>query len=305
MKLACGDHSFPLLEHEKVCELVRLLGFEAIDIGLMGNRSHIRPEIVRQNPLGWAARLDERTRGRGLEVADLFLIPWTDFETLAPNHPGVAERGRAAELFRETLAFASALGLTGMTMLPGIHWPDESHEQSLARAADELRWRVEEADAGGIALSVEPHIGSVVAHPSDALQLCQRTPGLTLTLDHTHFTYQGLAQEAADELVPFTRHYHARGARNGRLQAPMSENELDFERIVEQFRAADYRGYLAVEYVWLDWERCNECDNVSESILLRDRLLSALKGERPLSGSALGNVTGGRRAELDLPGPTG
>lgn len=276
MKLACGDHSFPLLEHEKVCDLVQLLGFEAIDIGLMGDRSHIRPEVVRNNPSEWAARLDERVRGRGLEIADLFLIPWTDFETLAPNHPDPVERDRAADLFRDTLRFAAALRLTGMTMLPGIDWPDESHEESLARSAGELRWRVEEAAAAGISLSIEPHIGSVVAAPADALQLCQLTPELKLTLDHTHFTYQRLPQEAADELLPFTRHYHARGARDGRLQVPMSENELDFERIVEQLRATGYDGYLAVEYVWIDWERCNECDNVSETLLLRDRLLAAL-----------------------------
>jgi hypothetical protein len=27
-----------------------------------------------------------------------------------------------------------------------------------------------------------------------------------------------------------------------------------------------------VEYVWIDWERCNECDNLSETILFRDYL---------------------------------
>lgn len=277
MKLACGDHGFPLLEHEKVCDLVVALGFEAIDIGLMGDRSHVRPEIVREDISGWAGRLDERVRGRGLEFADLFLIPWSDFETYAPNHPEAAERERAADLFRDMVRFAAALHVTGMTMLPGIDWPDESHEESLARAAQELRWRVEEAGAAGVALSVEPHVGSVIAGPGDAAQLCRLTPGLTLTLDHTHFAYQGLPQEAADELFPLARHYHARGATKGRVQAPMSENELDFERVVEQFRALGYGGYLAVEYVWTDWERCNECDNVSETILLRDRLLAALE----------------------------
>lgn len=280
MKLACGDHSFPLLEHEAVCDLARLLGFGAIDIGLMGDRSHVRPEIVRKNPLEWAGRLDERVRGRGLEIADLFLIPWTDFETLSPNHPDAAERERAAELFRDVLRFAAALRVSGMTMLPGIDWSAESHAESLARSSEELRWRVDEAGALGISLSVEPHIGSVVAAPTDALELCQSTPGLTLTLDHTHFTYQGYPQVDADALLPHTRHYHARGARNGRLQAPMKENELDFERVVEGLAAVGYDGYLAVEYVWVDWEQCNECDNISETILLRDRLRTALDQQR-------------------------
>ena len=31
-----------------------------------------------------------------------------------------------------------------------------------------------------------------------------------------------------------------------------------------------YRGWLGIEYVWIDWEHCNECDNLSETILFRD-----------------------------------
>jgi sugar phosphate isomerase/epimerase len=280
MRLACGDHTFPLLEHEKVCDLVRMLGFDAIDIGLMGNRSHVRPEIVRESTGEWAGRLDERIRGRGLEIADLFLIPWTDFETLAPNHPGATERENAAALFRDILGLAAELEVSGMTMLPGIAWDGESPEVSLARSAAELAWRVDEAAAVGVRLSIEPHVGSVVGAPADALRLCELTPGLTLTLDHTHFAYQGFAQAEADALIPYTRHYHARGATQGRLQAPMSENELDFGRVIDQLAAVGYDGYLAVEYVWIDWERCNECDNVSETILLRDHLLSVLGSRR-------------------------
>jgi hypothetical protein len=30
--------------------------------------------------------------------------------------------------------------------------------------------------------------------------------------------------------------------------------------------------------VWLQWEGCHECDNLAETILLRDRLLAALAG---------------------------
>ena len=37
-------------------------------------------------------------------------------------------------------------------------------------------------------------------------------------------------------------------------------------------READYQGYVAVEYVWVDWELCNEVDNLSETILMRDFL---------------------------------
>jgi len=31
-----------------------------------------------------------------------------------------------------------------------------------------------------------------------------------------------------------------------------------------------YKGWVGIEYVWIDWEHCNECDNLSETILFRD-----------------------------------
>ena len=33
-----------------------------------------------------------------------------------------------------------------------------------------------------------------------------------------------------------------------------------------------YQGYLGIEYVWIDWEHCNESDNISETVLFRDFL---------------------------------
>ena len=37
-----------------------------------------------------------------------------------------------------------------------------------------------------------------------------------------------------------------------------------------------YAGWLGIEYVWIDWEHCNECDNLSETILFRDHLRQLL-----------------------------
>jgi hypothetical protein len=37
-----------------------------------------------------------------------------------------------------------------------------------------------------------------------------------------------------------------------------------------------YVGAIGVEYVWIDWQRCNEVDNLSETILLRDVIRQAM-----------------------------
>jgi hypothetical protein len=49
--------------------------------------------------------------------------------------------------------------------------------------------------------------------------------------------------------------------------------------MVDVLREAGYDGDIGLEYLWIDWEHLNECDTVSETILLRDRLRAKLAGE--------------------------
>jgi sugar phosphate isomerase/epimerase len=101
-------------------------------------------------------------------------------------------------------------------------------------------------------------------------------PDLTLTLDYTHFTRSGLPDSAAEPLIAHASHFHARGARKGRLQTSLQKNTIDYARVLRALRQADYKGYVGVEYVWVDWEHCNEVDNLSETIQLRDFLRTNL-----------------------------
>jgi sugar phosphate isomerase/epimerase len=198
---------------------------------------------------------------------------------MAPNHPDAGEREDAAALFRDMLGLAAALGAGGFTLLPGIHWPGESWDDSLARAADELAWRVEEGRAAGVRVSVEPHLGSVAETPEKALRLVERCPGLELTLDYTHFVFQGIPEAEVEPLIEHARHFHARAARPGSLQSSLRENTIDYGRVVEVMRETGYDGYLGIEYVWTPGEGAYDLtrtDNVSETILLRDHLREKL-----------------------------
>ena len=278
MKLACADDTFRLLRpHRAVLELVAALGVEGVDLFLAGNRSILRPEDVRGDIPGAAAAIRADVAAAGLVVSDVFVLPWTDLETMAPNHPDAPERERSRALFRDMLELAVRLESPGLTILPGIEWPDDPG--SFDRAVDELAWRAEEARREGLRFSVEPHVGSIVPTPDLARRLAEAAPGVELTLDYSHFVRQGLAEESADALIPFARHVHVRGASPAGVQESIRENSLDFERILGALAAGGYDGYLTLEYVWLQWEHCHECDNLAESILLRDRLRAALAGE--------------------------
>ncbi len=272
LKLACADFTFPLLEHDAALDVIALLGFDGVDVGLFEDRSHLWPSRVFKRLEPSARELASKLADRGLRAADVFLQTAADFVSLAPNHPDARVRRKARELFLKTLDFAAALGCAHVTALPGVVFDGERRAESLARACDELAWRAATAAGLGIVFAVEAHVGSIASWPRQARELVERTGGLTLTLDYTHFTRIGIADEAIEPLVAHASHFHARGACKGRLQASLKHNTIDYARVLEAMDECGYRGYVGVEYVWIDWEHCNEVDNLSETILMRDLL---------------------------------
>jgi len=274
LRLACADFTFPLLPHDHVFDLISSLGIRGVDIGLFEGRSHLWPSKVLQRVARTAAALRKKLEDRGLDLADVFLQPATDFAALAANHPDAAKRKTARDLFLRTVEFTLRCGGRHVTSLPGVHSEEESETDSLKRCSEELAWRVEQAQQHGITFSVEAHIGSIVPTPKGAARLVTMTPGLTLTLDYTHFIKVGLSEAEIEPLVQYASHFHARGACKGRLQASFKQNVIDYARVLRRMKEVGYRGYVGIEYVWIDWEHCNEVDNLSETVLLRDFLRS-------------------------------
>ena len=113
IKLACPDFTWPLMPHTTALDLIRSLDFSAVVLGLFGNRSHIRPEVVREDVPKWAGILGERTARAGLDVADLFVQAWTDVETMAVNNPDPQQRADGDAFFLDMLELGPPAGLTG------------------------------------------------------------------------------------------------------------------------------------------------------------------------------------------------
>ena len=272
LKLASADFTFPLLPHDRALDLIAMLEFDGVDIGLFEGRSHLWPSEVLKAPVKAGAQLARRLADRRLRCADVFLQMRASFIPYAINHPQAARRRQAREWFLRTLEYAAACGARHVTTLPGVYFDTEKPADSWGRCCDELEWRVERASRHQIVFGVEAHVGSIVPNPKEALRLLRSVGGLTLTLDYTHFTRCGLPDSAIEPLVEHASHFHARGARKGRLQASFQQNTIDYARVLRVMEKTNYRGYVGVEYVWTDWEHCNEVDNLSETIQLRDFL---------------------------------
>ena len=120
-----------------------------------------------------------------------------------------------------------------------------------------------------------PHLGSVASTPARALELLERTPGLGLARLQP-LRLPGHPAGGIDPLVP--RAHLPCGARPGVCRRRSGRASSTSSGCMDPPSRAGFEGYVGLEYVWLDWEHCNECDNLAETILLRDRLQAKLAG---------------------------
>jgi len=286
MRLGCADFTWPLLPHDDVLAHIARLGFDGVDLGLFGNRSHLRPEHVFRDVDRAARRVGQALEAVGLEAADVFLVPWTDLQRMAPNHPDQAEVEEGQALFSAILAFAHHIGAPGMTMNSGAVFDGDSPSTSLRRSAETLRRRVDAAARLGMEVRFEPAVGSNTDTPAAALELLDMVPGLKATIDYCHFVFQGIDERDAEPLLARAGHVQCRGAAPGRMQVPFEENAIDFGRLLDGLRAAGYDAYISMEYVWMNLWDCNRTENTMETIRFRDFFRAALEGrpyevERP------------------------
>jgi sugar phosphate isomerase/epimerase len=277
MRLASADFTWPGLRHEFVLDLIAELDLRGVSLAFFGGLTERQPKDVAQDPEGWAERVSGELSQRGLEAADVFLIPRVDLVALTVNHPEPAQREESDALFAAFLRFARRLGSTGMTILPGLVFGGEHWQIAFERSAERLKRRVELAQEHDLRLSVEPHIvstqpysGSIIDTPARVQQLVDAVPGLELTLDYGHFNVQGIPDREVEPLVAHARHFHMRGGARGLVQTKFEDNVTDFGRVLDRMAETGYDGWVELEYVHDDRPGCSNCDNIQEIRKFRD-----------------------------------
>lgn len=273
IEFSCADFAFPILSHEKALTLISLMDFKWVDIGLFQDRSHIMPSDQLDRPEKRGNDLRVRVKNKGLGISDIFFQVSLDCSEFAINHPDPAIRLNQREIFDRAIEYTLAAGCDHFSWLPGV---DFGNPDSRAICVDELLWRVERAERNGIIFSVEPHFGSIMSIPEDALEILKEIPGLTIILDHSHFTHQGIDISRVRPLTAYASHIHARGAAIGQMQTSVECNDTDFESAVNHIREVYYSRFICLEYTYVNWENCNRTDNVSETLLLRQKLARLL-----------------------------
>ena len=267
-RLSCAEFAFPALPFARRLALVELLGFERVDVELL---VPLPPAPLREEQV---APLRGALAASSLAVADLFFVlGGGDFAAGALNQraPELREAHRAA--FASAVQAARAIGAPGVTILPGVPWPDDP-AGGWECAVQELRWRVETAGAAGVETRIEAHIGSLVSTPELAASLLASVPGLRLTLDPTHFTMQAIASERIVPLAPLAGHVHVRASRPGAIQVAWEDDDSDLGGFLAALDRHGYAGAVCVEYVPHRKWGCDAMDVLSATVATRAALLA-------------------------------
>ena len=269
--LGCHMWTFPQNTVSEAARIVRALGLDYMDLG---NARDLDPNYVAANIGDEAARLRRVRAKTGITFVDAFPQLSPGFST---NHPDPAIRAAQRQTLTGFLEFAEQIGLSGVTFSPGRYWPGQSPGADFERGAEELRWLVAEGLQRGLQIRIEPHIASVTWIPELTLQMLAAVPGLSLTLDYSHFIFHAIPHDQIALLDRHATHWHARQARPGEAQCSHAEGVIDFAQIVSGLRACDYTGVICLEYVHGAWMQQDRVDCLSETVLLRDQLWGLLQ----------------------------
>jgi sugar phosphate isomerase/epimerase len=274
--ISCASFSFPLLSLAESARVVKACGFSALDVCGHAGYGNFDAAVIEADPGGFIRLLHEIGKETDLTYTDLFVTFGKGFADRPVNSPDATIRRENRQRFTTMVRVCRECGIPGITLLPGVIHEGLGLQGSLEQAAAALGELVGIAQEAGLRLSVEPHVGSLLARVTPTVQLLELTPGLTLALDYSHYLAAFEPVDRIHQLLPAAGHLHARQAAPGRVQMSHRTGTLDFADILRRARAAGFAGSIAVEYTWQEWERCNEVDTISESILLRRELEQAL-----------------------------
>jgi sugar phosphate isomerase/epimerase len=213
---------------EEALRSIGELRFSKFDVAIHEHGGHLKPSEVLADVAAAAARL---RYGPGLAPAAFSV------EIDAPTEDGYHQQLHAVC----RLARISAVPV--ITLKPaGLETPLETEVERLTRL-------VRIADGEGLTLAVATLIGTHTQTAESAVDLCQRVPGLGLTLDPSHYTAGPQQGKNYDCVFPYVRHTHLRDTGRGpnQFQVRVGQGEVEYGRIVSQLARYRYKQALSVD----------------------------------------------------------
>jgi len=226
--VACSTLCFGKYPFERALQTIAELGFSKVDVALHEVGPHLKPSEVTADVHTTAARL---RLGPGLTPCAF---------SVAIDAPDAA--GHAAHL-------AAVCRLARLSSVPTVTIAAAPAGTGLDAEVRRLKELCALAARDGVMLSVATLAGTVTEMPDAAVELCRRVPGLSLTLDPSHYICGPNEGASWDAVYPYVRHVHLRDSGRGpnQFQVRIGQGEIEYGRIVSMLARHHYDRVLTVD----------------------------------------------------------
>lgn len=142
--------------------------------------------------------------------------------------------------------FGSICRLAKATKVVTLVVPSAEVGTPFNEEVERLRRLVDQASLEGARVGMLTTIGSLTEDPDTAAVLCDNVKGLGLTLDPTHYLCGPYSHRSIDKLMKYVYHVHLRDSTKDALQVRVGQGDVEYGRLVNQLRTADYDRTLSV-----------------------------------------------------------
>ena len=227
MYVACSTLCFARYPLERALRIIGELEFSKLDVAIHEQGPHLRPSEVLSDV--------------GLAAQRIRIGP-----SLSPAAFSVEIRADGFEDYQRQLR--AICRLARMSTVSLITIPAAASGSGVDDEVKRLQILVQLAECEGIVLALATRTGTLTELPATALELCQRVPGLGLTLDPSHYVTGPNQGAPYDDLYPYVRHVQLRdtGRGPGQFQVRVGQGEIEYGRIVAHLQRFDYERLLTV-----------------------------------------------------------
>ena len=278
--LSCNSGLLSMFSVEKAIDMLAELGYQAIDISLEVAPPYLpvpKPHMVPEADAGTRRRVRRHAEHAGVAIAAV--------NAHTNLIQGLAEARRANfEFVKRSIGLAADLGAPYVVTGGGSKDIYGRESQFWEWLVVELRELVTEADRLGVTLAIEAGspLGNLLHNLSRMQKLLsyEGLEQLRVLFDPAHYHIRGDSEvEAYEALSQRVVHVHAKDAR-GCLEdlefPPLGMGEIDFDGLIGVMVAANYDGYLSVEYEAFAWGYGSDPKQVlTESKDFLDRIVSS------------------------------
>jgi sugar phosphate isomerase/epimerase len=227
MFVACSTLCFGKYPFDQALRIINELEFSKVEVALHEQGPHLRPSQVAQDVNLTVQRLRHGPS----------LVPAAYSVEIATTEE--------KEYQRQLRAICR---LARLTTVPLLTIPAAPADSGLDAEVSRLTGLLRLAEVEGIILTVATRIGTLTEVPETAVRLCERVPGLGLTLDPSHYLAGPHQGKNFDVVYPFVRHVQLRdtGRGPGQFQVHVGQGEVEYGRIVGQLTRYNYDRLLTV-----------------------------------------------------------